>query len=192
MFCISSCTKPCTCCLKSFGWFGWLIDELLSIHFFHPINTSSTWRHKYYWFWLISTAFSGTFWSEITHLWTFITLELEEILRNGKRRSSWFLMAEKFHFLKLASLMYVQISSLYFHWYLRQKTYFKKCNDRKEQGYPKMIFKQSTFRLVFAQWYHPLNIPFTSFWDVFPDSPIFCKDTRNLALGCFWRPRGTF
>ena len=32
------------------------------------INMSSTWRHKFYWFWLISTAYSGTFCSETTHL----------------------------------------------------------------------------------------------------------------------------
>ena len=31
-------------------------------------NMSSTWRHTFYWFWLISTVFSGTFWSETSHL----------------------------------------------------------------------------------------------------------------------------
>ena len=28
---------------------------------FHPINMSSTWRHKFYWFWLISTECSDHF-----------------------------------------------------------------------------------------------------------------------------------
>ena len=36
----------------------WVITYL----FFHPINMSSTWRHKFYWFWW----FFGHFWSEIT------------------------------------------------------------------------------------------------------------------------------
>ena len=50
----------------SFGF-----DELLMSYYlfiFYPINMSSTWHHKFYWFWLISKAFSGTFWSETTHL----------------------------------------------------------------------------------------------------------------------------
>ena len=74
----------------------WLIRMsnwwIILCSFFHPINMSSTWRHKFYWLWLIWTAFSGNFWSETTDLQTFITLELEEILRNSKRRSSWFLL----------------------------------------------------------------------------------------------------
>ena len=37
-------------------------------------------------------SFSGTFLSETTHIQTFITLELEQILRNSKLRSSWFLL----------------------------------------------------------------------------------------------------
>ena len=46
--------------------------------FFYPINMSSTWRDKFYWFWLISIEFLTTFWSETTHLETVITPELEE------------------------------------------------------------------------------------------------------------------
>ena len=37
-------------------------------------------------------SYFGHFWYETTHLQTFINLELEEIVRNGKRRSSWFLL----------------------------------------------------------------------------------------------------
>ena len=35
-------------------------DEVLKSYYlfiFHPINMSSTWRHKFYWFWLISSEF---------------------------------------------------------------------------------------------------------------------------------------
>ena len=71
-FNISSCKWPSTASLKSFTWFWRGIDVLLPIYFFHRTSVSSTWRHKFYWFWLISTAFSGTFWSETTHLQTLI------------------------------------------------------------------------------------------------------------------------
>ena len=90
-FNISSCNGVCFLPEKFHSVlmrYWWVITYL----FFHPISMSSTWRHKIYWFWLISTAFSGIFWSETTHVKTFIALELEEILRNGKRLSSWFVL----------------------------------------------------------------------------------------------------
>ena len=35
--------------------------RVIAILFFHPISMSSTWRHKFYWFWLILTAYFGQF-----------------------------------------------------------------------------------------------------------------------------------
>ena len=35
--------------------------RVITFLFFHPINMSSTWRHKFYWFWLILTAHFGQF-----------------------------------------------------------------------------------------------------------------------------------
>ena len=49
-------------------------DEVLKSYYliiFHPINISSTWRHKFYWFWLILTAYSGQF-----LIWNYSSLNL--------------------------------------------------------------------------------------------------------------------
>ena len=49
-------------------------DEVLKSYyllFFHPINMSSTWRHKFYWFWLILTAYFGQF-----LIWNYSSLNL--------------------------------------------------------------------------------------------------------------------
>ena len=64
--------------------------------FLHPINMSNTWGHKFYWFSLISTEFWPLFDLKLLIFLTIITLELEEILGNGKRLSSWFCCSFKF------------------------------------------------------------------------------------------------
>ena len=49
-------------------------DEVLKSYYvfiFHPINVSSTWRHKFYWFWLILTAYFGQF-----LIWNYSSLNL--------------------------------------------------------------------------------------------------------------------
>ena len=52
---------------------------------------SMAWRHIIYQFWLILPRPLYDFVSRFLNLQTLITLELEQILRNGKRQSSWFL-----------------------------------------------------------------------------------------------------
>ena len=45
-------------------------DQILMSYYlfiFHPINMSSTWRHKFFWFWLILTEFLTTFWSQTSY-----------------------------------------------------------------------------------------------------------------------------
>ena len=56
----SSCKRPSTSSEK----FHLVLTRywcVITYLFFHPINMSSTWRHKFYWFSLISTAFFGHF-----------------------------------------------------------------------------------------------------------------------------------
>ena len=45
--------------------------RVITFLFFHPINMSSTWRHKFYWFWLILTAYFGQF-----LIWNYSSLNL--------------------------------------------------------------------------------------------------------------------
>ena len=52
------CKWSSTCALKGFTLFCWWVITYL---FFHPINISSTWRHKFYWLWLILAAFHTLF-----------------------------------------------------------------------------------------------------------------------------------
>ena len=90
-FKISSCKCPSTSSLKSFTWFWRGTDELLLIYFFIPSACPAHVTNL-----LILIEFLTTFWSETTHIYIVITLELEEILRNYKQRSSWFLLLFKF------------------------------------------------------------------------------------------------
>ena len=45
--------------------------RVITFLFFYPINMSSTWRHKFYWFWLILTAYFGQF-----LIWSYSSLNL--------------------------------------------------------------------------------------------------------------------
>ena len=45
--------------------------RVITFLFFHPVNMSSTWRHKFYWFWLIVTAYFGQF-----LIWNYSSLNL--------------------------------------------------------------------------------------------------------------------
>ena len=64
---------------------------LMSYYLFIPLSHQHV-QHMTSQILLILTAVLPTFWSETTLLQTFIALELEQILRNGKWRSSWFLL----------------------------------------------------------------------------------------------------
>ena len=45
--------------------------RVITFLFFRPVNMSSTWRHKFYWFWLILTAYFGQF-----LIWNYSSLNL--------------------------------------------------------------------------------------------------------------------
>ena len=66
-------------------------DEVLMSYYLFMFSSHQHVQHMTSQILLILIDLLATFWSEITLLQTFVTLDLEEILRNGKRRSSWFL-----------------------------------------------------------------------------------------------------
>ena len=71
-------------------------DELLmslTYLFFHPINMSSKWRHKFYWLWLIFGQFLLWNYSSLNRYNSGTRRDIKKQSRgNSKRRSFWFLL----------------------------------------------------------------------------------------------------
>ena len=95
-FNISKWKWPSTSSLKSFTWFWTGIHELLPIYFFIPSACPAHDVTNFIDFDWFRQSFWQLFDLKLLFFKLFITLELKEILRNGKWPSSWLCCSSKF------------------------------------------------------------------------------------------------